>query len=112
MNGHTPPSRSPDRHRQLSLKTGILGDSEKIVQLLETIEQVAPTDITVLISGESGSCGTSSSAGRNAGAVDQMARPCPVLAGRDRGCPRRNAQREKVWLADRPAGPVRVTLQD
>jgi len=54
MNGHTPPSRSPDRHRELSLKSGILGDSEKIIQLRATIEQVAPTDITVLISGESG----------------------------------------------------------
>ncbi|RPI03527.1 MAG: sigma-54-dependent Fis family transcriptional regulator [Calditrichaeota bacterium] len=34
--------------------TGILGNSEKTRELVETIEQVAPTDISVLISGESG----------------------------------------------------------
>lgn len=33
---------------------GILGDSEAIRQMLETIEQIAPTDISVLITGESG----------------------------------------------------------
>ncbi len=33
---------------------GIIGNSEGIQQILETIEQVAPTDIAVLITGESG----------------------------------------------------------
>jgi transcriptional regulator with GAF, ATPase, and Fis domain len=33
---------------------GILGDSDATRQMLETIEQVAPTDISVLITGESG----------------------------------------------------------
>ncbi len=40
--------------REVQQDVGILGDSEKIRQLIETIEQVAPTDISVLISGESG----------------------------------------------------------
>ena len=40
--------------RQVQDDVGILGDSEPIRQLLETIEQVAPTDISVLITGESG----------------------------------------------------------
>ncbi len=40
--------------REIQRQAGILGHSEKVRQLLETIEQVAPTDISVLISGESG----------------------------------------------------------
>ncbi len=40
--------------REVQQDVGILGNSEKIRQLIETIEQVAPTDISVLISGESG----------------------------------------------------------
>lgn len=40
--------------REVQEDVGILGDSEPIRQLLETIEQVAPTDISVLITGESG----------------------------------------------------------
>ncbi|MBN1560725.1 sigma-54-dependent Fis family transcriptional regulator [candidate division KSB1 bacterium] len=46
---------SDDEHwRDIQQQVGILGDSEETRQLLETIEQVAPTDISVLISGESG----------------------------------------------------------
>jgi DNA-binding NtrC family response regulator len=40
--------------RKLQEEVGLYGDSPQIFQILETIEQVAPTDITVLISGESG----------------------------------------------------------
>ncbi|MBN2357560.1 sigma-54-dependent Fis family transcriptional regulator [candidate division KSB1 bacterium] len=40
--------------REVQRDVGILGESEITRQLLETIEQVAPTDISVLISGESG----------------------------------------------------------
>lgn len=40
--------------RQIQKDVGILGDSEPVRQLLETIEQVATTDISVLITGESG----------------------------------------------------------
>jgi len=44
-----------DQHwRDIQRQIGILGHSEKVQQLLETIEQVAPTDISVLVSGESG----------------------------------------------------------
>ncbi|MBN1465408.1 sigma-54-dependent Fis family transcriptional regulator [candidate division KSB1 bacterium] len=43
-----------DHWRDVQQDLGILGDSEKTRQLLETVEQVAPTDISVLISGESG----------------------------------------------------------
>jgi len=50
-NGHLP---GPDSWRQMQQQVGILGESDKIRQLLETIEQVAPTDISVLITGESG----------------------------------------------------------
>lgn len=39
----------------LQKKFGILGKSEGVQSMLETIEQVAPTDISVLIAGESGS---------------------------------------------------------
>ncbi len=42
------------RWLQVQQDVGILGQSESIRQLLETIEQVAPTDISVLITGESG----------------------------------------------------------
>ena len=40
--------------RKLQEEVGLYGDSPQIFQILETIEQVAPTDITVLITGESG----------------------------------------------------------
>ena len=40
--------------REVQQDVGILGDSDAIRQLIETIEQVAPTDISVLITGESG----------------------------------------------------------
>jgi DNA-binding NtrC family response regulator len=40
--------------REVQRDAGILGNSEKTRELIETIEQVAPTDISVLISGESG----------------------------------------------------------
>ncbi len=44
-----------DEHwREIQRDVGILGDSDKVRQLLETIEQVGPTDISVLITGESG----------------------------------------------------------
>ena len=43
-----------DFWREIQNDVGILGDSDKTRQLLETVEQVAPTDISVLISGESG----------------------------------------------------------
>lgn len=39
----------------LQRKFGILGQSAGVQSMLETIEQVAPTDISVLIAGESGS---------------------------------------------------------
>lgn len=44
-----------DRHDSLQRKFGILGKSAGVQAMLETIEQVAPTDISVLIAGESGS---------------------------------------------------------
>jgi transcriptional regulator with GAF, ATPase, and Fis domain len=40
--------------RDIQEDVGILGDSETIRQLIETIEQVARTDISILITGESG----------------------------------------------------------
>lgn len=46
--------RTPQHWRQVQQDVGILGDSESIRQLIETIEQIAPTDISVLITGESG----------------------------------------------------------
>src|SRR6056297_2623870 len=42
------------RLRELQRRFGIIGESEKIKEIIETIVQVAPTDITVLINGESG----------------------------------------------------------
>lgn len=39
----------------LQKKFGILGNSAGVQSMLETVEQVAPTDISVLIAGESGS---------------------------------------------------------
>lgn len=43
-----------NRWQQVQQDVGILGQSEAIRALLETVEQVAPTDISVLITGESG----------------------------------------------------------
>jgi DNA-binding NtrC family response regulator len=40
--------------REVQRDVGLMGNSESIRQVLETIEQVAPTDISVLITGESG----------------------------------------------------------
>ncbi len=40
--------------RQVQRDVGILGISDSVRQVIETIEQVAPTDISVLITGESG----------------------------------------------------------
>lgn len=40
--------------RKLQEEVGLYGESPQILQILETILQVAPTDIAVLISGESG----------------------------------------------------------
>ncbi len=45
----------PSHWREVQQDVGILGDSDAIQKLLVTIEQVAPTDISVLITGESGS---------------------------------------------------------
>jgi DNA-binding NtrC family response regulator len=42
------------RWQQIQQEVGILGQSEAIRRLLETIDQVAQTDISVLITGESG----------------------------------------------------------
>jgi DNA-binding NtrC family response regulator len=42
------------RWLEVQQEVGILGRSDAIRRLLETIEQVAPTDISVLITGESG----------------------------------------------------------
>ncbi len=44
-----------NRNDALQNKFGILGKSAGVQAMLETIEQVAPTDISVLIAGESGS---------------------------------------------------------
>jgi len=54
MNIHHETERGHQRLQEIQRQTGILGESEKMQQLLETIEQVAPTDISVLITGESG----------------------------------------------------------
>jgi len=43
-----------DNWRDVQRDVGILGSSEPVHRLIETIEQVAPTNISVLISGESG----------------------------------------------------------
>ncbi len=40
--------------RKLQQEIGLYGESPQIFQILETIEQVATTDITVLVAGESG----------------------------------------------------------
>jgi DNA-binding NtrC family response regulator len=40
--------------REIQKESGIIGDSDAIRQLIETIDQVADTDISVLITGESG----------------------------------------------------------
>lgn len=40
--------------REIQQKVGILGNSDRVRQLIETIEQIATTDISVLITGESG----------------------------------------------------------
>ncbi len=42
------------RLKELQKRFGILGESEKIYEVIEIIDQVATTDITVLITGESG----------------------------------------------------------
>ena len=42
------------RIKELQKRFGIIGESDLIVEIIETIAQVAPTDITVLINGESG----------------------------------------------------------
>src|SRR5512137_2794732 len=42
---------SPERFQQ---EYGIIGESVEMRKIVEVIEQVAPTDITVLITGESG----------------------------------------------------------
>ncbi|HCW75074.1 MAG TPA: sigma-54-dependent Fis family transcriptional regulator [Candidatus Marinimicrobia bacterium] len=44
-----------ERIRTLQRKYGILGNSAPVEDMLETVDQVAPTDISVLITGESGS---------------------------------------------------------
>jgi DNA-binding NtrC family response regulator len=54
MNSEIGHNSLPESWRRVQQQVGILGESEKIRQLLETIEQVAPTDISVLITGESG----------------------------------------------------------
>lgn len=43
-----------DRQNEIQMQTGIIGESVQVRQMLETVEQVAPTDISVLITGESG----------------------------------------------------------
>jgi transcriptional regulator with GAF, ATPase, and Fis domain len=43
-----------DHWREVQRDVGILGGSEQVRQLIETIEQVGPTNISVLITGESG----------------------------------------------------------
>jgi transcriptional regulator with GAF, ATPase, and Fis domain len=46
--------KNQDNWRTVQQDVGILGDSESTRQMLETIEQISPTDISVLITGESG----------------------------------------------------------
>ena len=43
-----------ERLSHLQKKFGIIGQTESVRSMLETIDQVAPTDISVLISGDSG----------------------------------------------------------
>ncbi|MGC9364897.1 MAG: sigma-54 interaction domain-containing protein [Fidelibacterota bacterium] len=45
---------SEARLNKLQQSFGIIGESEKIKEIIETIDQVAGTDITILIAGESG----------------------------------------------------------
>ncbi len=45
---------SLERIKKLQQSFGITGDSDKVNEIIETIDQVAPTDISVLIYGESG----------------------------------------------------------
>ena len=40
--------------QKIKKQSGIIGNSDEITQVLEMICQVAPVDISVLISGESG----------------------------------------------------------
>ena len=40
--------------QRLQKQSGIIGTSEKIIEVLGMIAQVAPVDISVLITGESG----------------------------------------------------------
>ena len=40
--------------QKIKKQSGIIGSSDEIIQVLEMICQVAPVDISVLISGESG----------------------------------------------------------
>ncbi len=54
MNGLPSDLKTEARWRVVQADVGILGESETIRRLLETIEQVAPADISVLITGESG----------------------------------------------------------
>ncbi|NOZ62709.1 MAG: sigma-54-dependent Fis family transcriptional regulator [Calditrichaeota bacterium] len=44
----------PDRFQKFQEESGLIGNSPAILQIFETIEQVAPSDISVLIDGESG----------------------------------------------------------
>lgn len=44
----------PAKKAEFEDKFGLLGDSQAILQVIETIEQVAPTNIAVLLIGESG----------------------------------------------------------
>ena len=43
-----------DRRASLAQRLGLVGKSESFLQVLDILEQVAPTNITVLITGESG----------------------------------------------------------
>jgi DNA-binding NtrC family response regulator len=44
----------PEKWREIQQEVGLLGESKSIQQIIETIEQVAATDISVLITGQSG----------------------------------------------------------
>ena len=46
--------KGEEHWRIVQSDVGILGDSEASREMIETIEQVAPTDISILITGESG----------------------------------------------------------
>ncbi len=39
---------------EIKRKSGLIGDSDAIIEVLQTIAQIAPTDISVLVAGESG----------------------------------------------------------